>query len=102
MDADGNLNPESIQDKVDEELEEMEMEADGSEVSETRTGSRADPYSLRTTPNSIISITDEETVEDTLSIDLTTTENQDDAIMVIESRLRWVNYSCFYSECTDN
>ena len=80
---------ENTQDKIDEEL--AEMEADGSD-SEGRSrsdgsGSGGDPLSLRTTPNSIISITDEETILDGETIDLTRDDNN---TIVIESRLRLV------------
>ena len=72
-----NVEPdESIQDKIDEEL--AEMEADGSD-SEGR--------SAGATPNSIISITDEETILDGETIDLTADEA---STIVIESRLRLV------------
>ena len=72
-----NVEPdENIQDKIDEEL--AEMEADGSD-SEGR--------SAGATPNSIISITDEETILDGETIDLTT---DDASTIVIESRLRLV------------
>ena len=78
---------ENVHDKVDEELEEME--ADGSEESDARSGSVPDPFSLRTTPNSIISITDEETfIGDGDTIDLTKEVDLDDSVIVIESRLR--------------
>ena len=78
---------ENVHDKVDEELEEME--ADGSEESDARSASVPDPFSLRTTPNSIISITDEETyIGDGDTIDLTKEVDLDDSVIVIESRLR--------------
>ena len=67
---------ETIHDKIDEEL--AEMEADGSD-SEGR--------SAGATPNSIISITDEETILDGETIDLTA---DDASTIVIESRLRFV------------
>ena len=69
---------ETIHDKIDEEL--AEMEADGSD-SEGR--------SAGATPNSIISITDEETyIGDGDTIDLTKEVDLDDSVIVIESRLR--------------
>ena len=78
---------ENVHVEVDEELKEME--ADGSEESDARTGSVPDPFSLRTTPNSIISITDEETfIGDGVTVDLTKEVDLDDSVIVIESRLR--------------
>ena len=68
-----NVEPEE---NIDEEL--AEMEADGSD-SEGR--------SAGATPNSIISITDEETILDGETIDLTA---DDASTIVIESRLRFV------------
>ena len=74
--------------QVDEELEEMEADVE----SDVQTNSIQDPFSLRTTPNSIISITDgdeEEVLGDT--IDLTEemlTGELNESVMVIESRLR--------------
>ena len=78
---------ENVDDKVDEELEEVE--ADGSEESDARSGSVPDPFSRRTTPNSKMSITDEETfICDGVTIDLTKEVDRDDSVIVIESRLR--------------
>ena len=78
---------ENVHVEVDEELKEME--ADGFEESDARSGSVPDPFSLRTTPNSIISITDEETfIGDGDTIDLTKEVDLDDSVIVIESRLR--------------
>ena len=78
---------ENVHDKVDEKLEEVE--ADGSEESDARSGSVPDPFSLRTTPNSKMSITDEETfIGDGVTIDLTKDVDRDDSVIVIESRLR--------------
>ena len=78
---------ENVHDKVDEELEEME--ADGSEESDARSESVPDPFSLRTTPNSKMSITDEETfIGDGVTVDLTKEVDLDDSVIVIESRLR--------------
>ena len=80
------LEDNNSNDKVDEEMEEME--AEGSEVSEARSGSVPDPFSLRTTPNSIISITetDEENFGDT--IDLTKDVDLDESVMIVERCLR--------------
>ena len=78
---------ENVHDKVDEKLEEVE--ADGSEESDARSGSVPDPFSLRTTPNSKMSITDEETfIGDGVTIDLTKEVDLDDSVIVIDSRLR--------------
>ena len=73
-------------DKIEEEMEEMD--AEGSEVSGARSESVPDPFSLRTTPNSIISITetDEENFGDT--IDLTKDVDLDESVMIIERCLR--------------
>ena len=77
-----NVEPdENIQDKIDEEL--AEMEADGSDSEGRSTGA---------TPNSIISITDEETILDGETIDLTA---DDASTIVIESRLRLVILDVF-------
>ena len=76
------LDEENIQDKIDEELAEMEVDGSDSEGRSGGSGSGADPLSLRTTPNSIISITDEEGE----TIDLT---RDDSSTIVIESRLRY-------------
>ena len=78
---------ENVHDKVDEKLEEVE--ADGSEESDARSGSVPDHYSLRTKPNSKMSITDEETfIGDGVTIDLTKEVDLDDSVIVIDSRLR--------------
>ena len=78
---------ENVHDKVDEKLEEVE--ADGSEENDARSGSVPDPFSLRNTPNSKMSITDEETfIGDGVTIDLTKDVDRDDSVIVIESRLR--------------
>lgn len=79
---------------MDEKLEELEaeleeMEAD--EQSDVQTNSIQDPFSLRTTPNSIISITDEDEAPGGDTIDLTeelAAGELNDSVMVIESRLR--------------
>mgnify|MGYP001215757677 CR=1 FL=1 len=80
------LEDNNSNDKLEEEMEEME--AEGSEVSEARSESVQDPFSLRTTPNSIISITetDEENFGDT--IDLTKDVDLDESVMIIERCLR--------------
>ena len=78
---------ENVHDKVDEKLEDVE--ADGSEDSDAKSGSVPDPFSLRTTSNSKMSITDEETfIGDGVTIDLTKEVDLDDSVIVIESRLR--------------
>ena len=80
------LEDNNSNDKLDEDMEEME--AEGSEVSEVRSESVPDPFSLRTTPNSIISITetDEENFGDT--IDLTKDVDLDESVMIVERCLR--------------
>ena len=77
------------QDKIDEELAEMEADGSDSEGRSRSAGSASggDPLSLRTTPNSIISITDEETILEGETIDLT---REDSSTIVIEGRLRLV------------
>ena len=78
---------ENVHVEVDEELKEME--ADGSKESDARSGSVPDPFSLRTTPNSKMSITDEETfIGDGVTVDLTKEVDLDDSVIVIDSRLR--------------
>ena len=78
---------ENVHVEVDEELKEMEV--DGSKESDARSGSVPDPFSLRTTPNSKISITDEETfIGDGVTVDLTKEVDLDDSVIVIDSRLR--------------
>ena len=80
------LEDNNSNDKLDEDMEDME--AEGSEVSEVRSESVPDPFSLRTTPNSIISITetDEENFGDT--IDLTKDVDLDESVMIVERCLR--------------
>ena len=81
----------NIHDKVDVDEELEEMEADVSE-SDQRSGSIPDPYSLRTTPNSVISITDEETVGDTIDLTKDVDVDIEDTAITnwIERQLRYI------------
>lgn len=78
------LEDNNSNDKLDEDMEEME--AEGSEVSEVRSESVPDPFSLRTTPNSIISINININFGDT--IDLTKDVDLDESVMKVERCLR--------------
>ena len=81
----------NIHDKVDVDEELEEMEADASE-SDQRSGSFPDPYSLRMTPNSVISITDEETVGDTIDLTKDVDVDIEDTAITnwIERQLRYI------------
>ena len=81
-----DLLEDNSNDKLEEDM--AEMEAEGSEASEVRSESVPDPFSLRTTPNSIISITetDDENFGDT--IDLTKDVDLDESVMIVERCLR--------------